>query len=1154
MRSYRQRIAVLAAAGHVLLSAMAAAQGASPVTASTHGGESNAGIAAGILDRTFALHLEGVPLREALAAISAKTGARFSYSPSHVAMTRRVSLVADRITVRDALAILLLGTGAEATASATGAIQIEPAMAGDTRLRRGASQPGSGSVTGRVIDAQAREGIAQATVVVDATGYRAISGKDGAYVLRGVPPGRYTVTTRALGYAPLAKPVTVVADSAAHIDFALAAVAATLEQVVTTGAGPQRRVELGNAIAVINADSIAKFAPVTDISDLISGRAPGVEVLASSGMAGDDPAIRIRGRSSITGSNDPIVFVDGVRVDATPSGISDVFQGNNPTPSRLNDLNADEIESIEILRGPSAATEYGTDAANGVIVIKTKHGQVGQARWDVGTAQGISTMPVNFPLQYHSWGHTTAADGTVAPTKCPFVNSFGGPSRSAGTCVLDSITTWQPLNYPSTSLFGDGETHDYNLQFSDGTPRVRYFLSGDVNDALGIVRMPPSEQRRVANELRLAIPYDSRYPNADHRVNLRQQATATIGNSLDVSASAGYLATTQRAPDVGNVLFATLAFGSGYRDSLSGYNTFYSPGGAFLDRQSENVSRVVGGLTANWHQLGWLSLRGTAGLDIGRRADQALLLPGQVLGINSFFIPNGYRSTGDYTTSVYTADVGAVASVELTSRVTSKTSVGVQYYDTRNTGSASAVTNIGIGNPSLNGGSLLSANSIFEQGYEALTLGTYVDETVNIADRLYLTGAARLDAGSSFGTQYNAALYPKASISWVISPEPANLIRLRAAYGQSGVQPFPGTALRLEAPVQSYVSGGFVAGDTVAAYGNVHLRPERSAEIETGADLGFFRNRLTLELTGYVKTTTGALVSVPIEASLGGGSLQENLGEVRNRGLEVGVTGHPIDGRALGVDVTLNGSVNDNKVVTVGAGAQPINQSVNYPDPYEQRAGYPLYGLWAVPMTYGDLNHDGLIEPNEISVGDTATFQGSSMPTRELSLSAGLSLFNHRIRVSTQIDYLGGQKLANTAAFWGGLVANTRDLNSPRGLPLWEQARAVESATDAALFRDNSLDLEDASFGRWRELSVAYLVPAPLLAAIRLRSASVTLAVRNLALWTHYTGPDPEVNGAIFSVFSVAGQPTTLVNHDVASDYGTVPQTRFWVLKIALGL
>ncbi len=1099
--------------------------------------------------RRVSLELIDVPLADALRAITRQSGVQFVYKPEFVPAQARVTLEAQNIRVSAALTEIL--SDARLDVEVTSSDQATLVRHGGLTLTAVRRQPGVGTIAGRVTDAVTRAPLDQVVVRIEGLGLGATTASDGRYTVRGVRAGAYRVTARRVGYTPLTTAVTVAADTSVVMDFALVAAPARLDEVVTTGAGPQRRIELGNSIAMINADSVTRLAPVTDITDLLSGRAANVDIVSGTGMVGDGPAIRIRGRSSITSSNNPIVFVDGIRTDATPGGLRDVFTGasNSPTPSTLNDLNPNEIESIEILRGPSAATEYGTDAANGVIVIKTKRGQAGPPRWDFGTEQGISTMPATFPLNYTSWGHTT--DGTNTPTFCPTVNSFGGPGRYAQTCVVDSITTWQPVDHAATSLFANGGRHAYNLQFSEGTPRVRYFAAADVSDDLGVLRMPPSEQLRIAREQNTAIPGVERYPNAEHQVNLRGQATGTVGRTAEASVSMAYLSTTQRAPDAINALDGAL-LGQGHRDSLSGY-ALDPPGDLFAVQSSGTTARFTGGLSTTWHPAAWLSLRGTAGVDDSHRADQTLALPGTD-AILSSFLPGGYRSTGRSSTGVYTVDVGAVAAAPLGPSLGSKTAVGVQYYDTRHAGNAVAVTNIGIGNPTVNGGTVFQ-NSVLEQGDEEVTLGTYLDETVSIADQLYLTGALRLDAGSGFGKQYNSALYPKASLSWAIAQEPHNLLRLRAAYGQSGVQPQPGAALRLYAPAPAYMGGSLTPGDTVASFGNGRLRPERSSELEAGADVGIFSNRLTVELTGYVKTTTDALVSAPVPGSLGGGSLQENLGEVRNRGFEVGLTGHPIDGRALTWDFALNGSVSDNKLVTLGPGVLPIDETFAYTLSYRQEPGYPLYGLWGLPLTYHDLNHDGLIEPNEVSLGDSVTFQGSSLPTRQLSLNTGLSLLNHHVRISTQIDYRGGQKLPNAIAYLRGDFSQQyggKALNDPAGVPLWEQARAVALASTFSR-QENSGTIEDASFTRWRELSVSYFAPDRVTSLLHVRTASLTLAVRNLALWTHYTGLDPEVNNIPIQV-PVAGLITAATNRDVVTDLGALPLTRYWVLKLALGL
>jgi hypothetical protein len=201
-------------------------------------------------------------------------------------------------------------------------------------------------------------------------------------------------------------------------------------------------------------------------------------------------------------------------------------------------------------------------------------------------------------------------------------------------------------------------------------------------------------------------------------------------------------------------------------------------------------------------------------------------------------------------------------------------------------------------------------------------------------------------------------------------------------------------------------------------------------------------------------------------------------------------------------------------------------------------------------VTYADANHDGLIEPNEIKIADSATFQGPSLPTREVSLSTHLGLFGGAVTVGALVDYRGGYKIANEAAVYADYVENTRSTNDPHA-PLWMQARAVANQG----FEFNSLDAEDGSFVRFRELSLTYAAPRALARVMRVQTVSLTAAVRNLALWTGYSGVDPEVsnsNGTNVQPSQTSNGGT--VNNDVRADFGAVPLPRYFVLRLNVGL
>ncbi len=1167
-------MAVIVASGVAWLATIARAQGgAQPAPAVQTASVSDArarAIEAAVLGQVVSLRLEHVTLSDALAAIAERSGIGLQYIEDALPNGKTVSLVAERVTVGDALAAVLNGTGLVAVVPALGRIRLQPSREVAAKSRPHERQQGGGIIAGHVADAKTGQPLAHATLVLEGTGYRGTTRTDGQYAIERVPSGSYILIARILGYAPQTRRVDVTAESIARIDFALTEAAATLEQVVTTGAGPQRRVELGNAVATIGVDSVARTAPVTNLTDVISGRAPGVEVVQTNGLAGSGPAIRIRGRGSVTLPNDPIYIVDGVRIDGSPAGQVDAIQATGetmPTASRLNDLDPSEIESLEVLRGPSASTEYGTDAANGVVVITTKRGHVGAPRWSATAEEGLSMMPVHFPDNYYSWGHSTS--GTPTQVMCPLVPnavyaSLGVPGygfgSTAGTCAVDSVTRWQPLNHSATSLFGTGTRGQYELQVSGGGPQMQYFFGGGLTNEVGALQMPHTEVARLARERGEVVPRTQVRPNALADERLRSRVSAALGGVADVSVSAAYLNATQRSPNEDGLLFGALE-SRGVRDSLSGYSANaprFTPGIKLSDMGSEGVNRFTGGLSSTWRPAGWLSTRGTVGLDDAGQTDELLVLPGQGSSVCnnpgcSNFGQLGYRSLGLYRTDFYTVDLGATAALVLTRVVSAKTAVGLQYNDRRVRGSATAVTGLALGNPTLNGGAIYAQ---IERHDEAATLGSYAEETVGIGGRLFLVGAVRVDAGSGFGTTYKAAAYPKASVSWVVLPEgeARTALRLRAAYGQAGVQPPPGSALQLFVPTQTYHAAGTVPSVILSTVGSPGLKPERTEEVEGGFDLGLFGQRVTMEATGYSKVSHDALVSVPLAASLnGGGTELINLGSVRNRGIEASVTARVLDARVLQWDVTVSGSDNENRLVTLGSGVLPIDQTGSV-GPYKQQPGYPLYGQWAVRVHYHDLNRDGIIESNEVTQDSVASFIGPSLAPRELAVNTGVTLFRGRLRLGGQLDHRGGQYLDNVLSRFSDIAQYSRASNDAR-TPLARQAQAVAAGNDP-LFRTNAGYIEPASFTRLRELSLTYFAPGRLAAALHAQTLSATVAGRNLAVWTKYTGSDPEVNtgAGLTQVFSVGRVPTTALNPDRVVDFGSVPQMRYWTLKVNVSL
>jgi TonB-linked SusC/RagA family outer membrane protein len=1107
-----------------------------------------------IFRQRVSLHLANATVADALGTLARQSGLELIYDKSALPNGARTSISADRLTIASALNEILLDTGLDVEVAESGFI---------TLVRHGsAADPPSGArqgttrIVGHVTDATLKTPLAQVVVRIQGGGVGASSDESGRYTLTGVAPGTYHVTARRVGYQPLTRDVTVSADQSATLDFALAAAPTKLDEVVTTAVGNQRRYQVGNVISTINADSIAPTAPITSLTDLISARAPGVQVLETSGLTGAGESIRIRGLTSLVLQNDPILIVDGVRQDNSAGGdlaayFANYAGGTHPTPTRLNDIDFTDIATIDVLKGPAASTEYGTDAANGVIVITTKRGTAGRPQWRASAEQTESGMPVTFPDLYYSWGHTT--DGTGAAVACPLLplylaygdNTGGGTS---GTCIADSVTKENPLNDPATSIFGDGRRGKYDLSVSGGSDAVRYYVAGGLSNETGIVRMP-AVFRELADTAALGLPSSALGPNSEDQGSVRTNVAIRLGATADMTVTGNYLSTYQQTPNASALYSgvfsyaaqsgAAYAYGYGYPD--------LTPLGSFSTIGSENLSRVTGGMTGNWRPVSWFVGHATVGLDHESFRNQDLVYPLADPSYQGFSAP--FLGVGMINTDVYSVDVRGTATAALTRGVRSATTAGVQLVDTRNSGQTASVSHITATNLTLNGA---TSPSVTQIGNRAATLGGYAEEQVAVVDRLFVTGALRLDAASGFGSAYSVAAYPKASVSWLALNGSATTVRVRAAFGESGVQPMNGAALQLYSATAAAANGAAVTGYGLSWPGNPQLRPERTAEYEGGVDIGAWHNRVSLELTAYAKMTHDALINENLGATLGSYTYQENIGDVRNGGVEAALSVTLIQAPQLTWDVTLNGSLNHNKLVSLapGVAAQTFfgDQTV-----FRQAPGYPLYGLWGTSVSYADVNHDGVLEANEVTVADSATFIGSSTPTQEVSLGTHIGLWNGAVVLGALADYRGGYRIANSEAYAGAdLGQNQLGQNVPTGA-LWEQARGVAGLPGFAQCCYEPADfLEDGSFVRLREVSLTYALPRRTVRTIRVQSLSLTGAVRNLALWTRYTGSDPEV-----STRAVQFAPTSNsngVNNDVREGYGAVPLARYWVLRLNVGL
>ena len=1002
------------------------------------------------------------------------------------------------------------------------------------------------TITGTVVD-QAGGPVSPARVLLGATNKGAVTNQQGKYVIAGVAPGTYEVRVAIIGYAGETKKVTVGGGEGVTADFTLRRVVLSLDAVMVTASGEQRARENGNSVSTIDASKVTETQPITNLSDLLSGRAAGVNILPSSGTVGAGTRIRVRGANSVSLNNDPLLVVDGIRVDNTAGSFSLYVGGQEP--SLLNDLNPDEIATIEIVKGPSAAALYGTQAANGVILVTTKRGTPGTTRWNLFTEQGVGQDVSNYPANYDAL--------TATGTRCQLNQVV------AGTCVQNKIVSFNPLTNPVTSPFKSGYQQQYGLNLSGGSEQTQYFVSGQFDGQTGVYEMPQQQQQALLDSSgRTSLRAEEIRPNYLRKGSLRANVTSKLSDKSTLNVSTGYVSSRLRLPQNDNDVLGIIS--SGYTGGGQGTDStefptwgFFPPRQTFQTLATQDVERFTGSAQADWRPIPWLSGRATLGLDVTQRVDRDMQRFHE--GPPFLAFDSGYVDDNRWRIFSWTANVATTASFQLTPALSSKTSAGVQYFHDRFNGTTTFGQFLPPGGETVTSGSNRDAT---DTTAESVTLGSYVEEVVGLHDRLFFTGAVRIDRNSAVGKNLGSLVYPKAAVSWLVSDEPffpqvsaLSRLRLRAAYGASGLQPGVNDAIRYFQPVTAAADGGDQAGVNLVGggVGNPDLKPERSTEIEAGIDAGLWNDRIGLELTYYHKKTKDALIAVPRPPSAGDpSSVFQNVGSVRNRGFEGVLTIRPVQTPSTSWDLTLSGSTNSNKLISKIVNGQPDTNPIIFNSANQRHAvGYPLGGYWTLPiLSFNDANSDGIISASEVVVGTTPVFVGPSQPTKEMALNTGLTLFHNRIRIGGQLDYRGGHKLWNlTEEFRCRSGQQGCQENYDKSVPLDKQAAVVARRFVPLASRTSFGFIEPAWFVKLRELSLTYYLPDAVAHQMRADRVSITLTGRNLHTWTDYSGVDPEVNGIGQSDPFLIGAR----NDFYIRDFLTQPPVRYWLVRVNVG-
>lgn len=996
----------------------------------------------------------------------------------------------------------------------------------------------TGSVQGRIVDVDGSGPIAAAQVMVVGTRMGAISNLNGDYRITGVNAGAVQVRVVRIGYTPVTKDAQVTAGGTATVDFTMEKAATRLQEVVTTATGQMERKSFGNVVATIKTDSIAQIAPVTNVNELLQARTPGVQVIQGSGQTGTSSSLRIRGTSSLSLTNEPLIVVDGVRFDNSP------IPGNVSTQriNRFSALNPEEVESIDVIKGPSAAALYGTAAANGVVVIKTRRGRAGQTRWSATGEYGLVNQPATFEDNWRSWGQNINAAG----------QRIGNPgiqcrisSASLKQCVIDSLTKFNPLSNPETSPFTQKPRYVGGLQASGGSDLLRFFVSGEREIETGPYEMPDREIARLTKE-RGAAPRERQInPNHLEQNTLRANFQLALRQNMTLDVATGYSYRELYTPFDGG-FFAGLTFqgmtGPGFRTVNDGYQREWV-GDIFSVEQKLTDNRLTGSAQFSWAPKSWLTTRAVVGIDQDHSYNHRLQLRGEGTRVSIAWGPVAQEGGKFYdrsNTSKYSVDLGSTATWNFNSDIGTRTTAGVQWFKDQVYQGQGQGYGLPPGASTTNSAATVRS---FEFTTENATYGAFVEEQISWKDRMFLTLGARTDQNSAFGRNVGNTTYPRAAFSWVLSDEPwyktvlgVSRTRFRAAFGKAGVQPGTTAALQFLNASTFPADGGELPGLRLTSIGNFQLKPEVTTEIEGGFDFGLFSDRVNVEATYFRKRSEDALFAKPLPPSYGAGGTQwVNLAAVENKGIELTVDANIIQQKALHWNLRVGGSQIKNKLLDDG------NVALGSPVGARNVEGYPLFGLWDRKLTgWSDANGDGILTDAEITIG-ADSYRGTTLPELEAGLSNTFGFFNNRLRLLTLFDYRG--KFWNQWGYFNQRcvgTGNCREVNDPK-TPIDDQAPAVAANSPSkrtvwGVFVPND-------FIRFREMSVTYALPERLAAQwLKSKNVTVVFSGRNLGVpWTKYPGLDPEANSSV--------QNTGGGNNDFFSP----PLLRYWITRVNIG-
>lgn len=1002
----------------------------------------------------------------------------------------------------------------------------------------------SGKVTG-----PDGNGVPSISVNVLNTSFGAATDGAGAYSIAArLAAGTYTLEFTGIGFKTKTESITIGTASSYEVNTELVTDALGLDEVVVTGvsAGTTRK-QLGSYVSTVKADQLNKGA-TGNVLAALQGKTAGAQIIQNSGDPAGGVSVRLRGISSILSSSDPLYIVDGVIINNGTNRVTNTqnsYDGGNFVgsigQSRIVDINPADIERVEVLNGAAAAAIYGSRANAGVIQIFTKKGVTGAPKVNISTGVMMSQL-------------RNKLDVNQAPTK------FGGSPDVFTQDIITSVGTPPALPTNTTPvtrydyqdyIFQTGIGTDNSVSVSGGTDKTKYYLAGSYFFNQGIIK------------------------NTDfRRYSFRANVDQTLNNVVSFNLGLNYINSAANEKPDGNSFFSpmnSVTIIGNFHDIFTrdangnvkavGERGRVNPVSVIEDfKQRQETNRIIANLGAKIKPFKGFSIDYTLGIDnYGQNGNT--YMPPFAYNVNTAFFGggatldptlNGYTSTGNNHFFQINNELNATYQFNITSDIGSTTQVGYSVQYEKNRFSLLQGRGLAPFIETINGAST-PLQSVDERSEISIS-GAYVQQNFRIRNRLFLTGAIRLDGSSVFGEDERNQVYYKGSGSYILSDMDFwkdNLpwwssMKVRAAYGESGNLTGIGAYDRINAySSNSYLGRIALSGNSRLA--NENVKPERQKEIEIGTDMAFFNNRLTFLFNWYSKKVEDLLISRQIAPTNGYSSLLDNFGSLENKGIEIVLGGSPVAKGDFRWDVTAIFNRNRNKVLETGPaltlfstnGGAPIALLEGYPvgvfygtffaldgsgNQVKNAAGFPLIerGTQNSPTTYTTQR-----DANGLPTGTTLRkVIGNPNPDYTATLTNELSYKKFGLRI--QVDAVQGVDVFNAdfrtrQGVGNGTVAQQEHLGQlPRGY--------INS-----IYQIEEWRVDDGSFVKLREVALSYSFGKFKF----FDDLSVSVSGRNLVSFDDYKGYDPEINAA--------GQSTLLRG----IDFGAVPIPRTFKLGVA---